>query len=179
MKFIPGKIEGSFTIKFEKNIDERGYFSTLWELKKMKSYSLSSKISEINISFNDKKGIIRGLHYQKSPQSQEKIIRCINGKIFDVMVDLRPNSKTYLKWNGVILDSKNYFANVIPKGCAHGFQTLEKNSEIMYIMSSKYKPNQSHGIRWNDNQFNIKWPLKPTTISKKDRIWLDFNAKIK
>jgi len=111
------------------------------------------------------------LHYQIRPYEQVKLIRCTKGKIFDVVVDLRPKSKTFLQWCGVTLSSQNHKMNYVPKGCAHGFQTLEDNTEVFYQISQLYKPKFSRGIRWNDEKIKIKWPLKPTIISDKDSSW--------
>ena len=121
-----------------------------------------------------KKGTLRGLHYQIIPYEGSKLVRCTRGKIFDVIVDLRPKPGTYLKWIGDKLSSNNHKMNYVPEGCAHGFQTLEDSTEVFYQMSQIYMSQYTRGVRWNDPTFNISWPLKPTIISKKDRMWKNF-----
>ena len=114
------------------------------------------------------------MHYQIDPYAETKLISCTNGKIFDVLIDLRPDSKTFKKWQSIELDSKNYSTLYVPEGIAHGFQTMEDDSVLSYQISNVYKPEYSGGIRWNDPLFNIDWPLKPTIISKKDQKYLDY-----
>lgn len=169
MKFKETKIDGCYIITLEKFRDKRGFFSPTWDSKEFKKHGLSSKIVQSNLSFNKKKGTLRGLHFQTKPYQEVKLVRCTRGKLFDIALDLRPNSKSYLKWNSVILSADNYKMYYIPEGCAHGFQTLDNNTEIFYQISQFYKPKYARGIRWNDNNFNIKWPLKPTIISEKDK----------
>ena len=171
MIFKKTKIDNALVIEPEKIKDKRGFFSTTWDYKIFKQNKLNYNIAECNTSFNKKKGTLRGLHYQIKPYEEVKLIRCTKGKIFDVVVDLRPKSKTFLHWYGVILSSQNHKMNYVPKGCAHGFQTLENNTEVFYQMSQLYKPKFSRGVRWDDKKIKIKWPLKPTIISDKDSSW--------
>ena len=171
MIFKETKITNAFVIDLEKIKDKRGFFASTWDYKIFKQKGLNYKSVQCNLSFNKKKGTIRGLHYQVKPYEEAKLIRCTKGKIFDVVVDLRPNSKTFLNWSGVILSSQNYKMNYVPEGCAHGFQTLEDNSEVFYQMSQVYMPKFARGIRWDDKVIKIKWPLKCTIISKKDLSW--------
>jgi len=178
MKFTETFLEGVFMIELEKIEDERGYFARIFDSKKFEVLGLSSKISQISISNNKIKGTIRGMHYQINPFEEDKIIHCIKGKIFDVIIDLRPKSKTFKKWIGVDLTSKNNKIIYIPKGMAHGFQTLENNTEIIYQISEFFMPKFANGVRWDDPAFKIKWPLKPTIISEKDRNYEFFNDKI-
>jgi len=168
MIFKKTKIDNAIVIEPKKIRDRRGFFSPIWDLKIFKQNKLNYKIAECNASFNKKKGTIRGLHYQIKPYEQVKLIRCTKGKIFDVTVDLRPKSKTYLQWYGIRLSSQNHKMNYVPEGCAHGFQTLEDNTEVFYQQSQMYKPKFSRGVRWDDEKIKIKWPLKPTIISDKD-----------
>ena len=174
MIFKKNKIKGSFIIEPEKIKDTRGFFAPTWDSDEFKKNGLNSKLFECNISFNKKKGTLRGLHYQITPYEGSKLVRCIKGKIFDVIVDLRPKSGTYLKWIGDKLSSNNYKMNYVPEGCAHGFQTLEDSTEVFYQMSQIYMSLYARGIRWDDPTFNISWPLKPTFISKKDTMWKNF-----
>lgn len=174
MKFFKTSLNDAFRIKLEKFEDERGFFTRVWDSEKFIEMGLDEKILHCNISFTVKKGSIRGLHYQLEPYSETKLIRCTRGKIFDVIIDLRKNSSSYLKWISIELDSSNYEMLYVPKGFAHGFQTLEENTEVYYQNSQVHMPKYESGIRWDDPLFNIKWPLKPTLISKKDQSWEEY-----
>jgi dTDP-4-dehydrorhamnose 3,5-epimerase len=132
---------------------------------------MTSNSVQCNISYTKIKGTIRGLHYQKKPFEESKLIRCTKGKILDVVIDLRPTSKTYKKYEGFELSENNYKMVYVPEGFAHGFQTLEDNCEVFYQVSQFYSPDYESGIRWNDPIFNIKWPIKVTEISQKDKNW--------
>ena len=169
MKFTKIKLEGAYIIEPEKISDERGFFARVWDSKILNEKNLSSKITQCNISFNNLKGTIRGLHFQKKPFEEEKIVRCTRGKIFDVIVDLRKKSNTYLQYYNVELNETNQNMLFIPKGFAHGFQTLEDNCEVFYQMSEFYNSDKADGIRWDDKAINIKWPLQLTKISEKDQ----------
>ena len=172
MKFIETKLNGSFIIEIEKIEDERGFFARIWDEKKIKEMHLDSKLSQCNISFNKKAGTIRGMHYQIAPHQEIKLVRCTKGKIFDVIIDLRKNSKTFMNWFGVELSSHNYKMIYIPEGFAHGFQTLEDNTEVFYQISKEYMPKYSRGKLYNDPIFNISWPIKFPIISERDQQWL-------
>ena len=174
MIFTETKLYGAYIIEIEKSEDERGFFARTWDKKIFQKNRLGSKVVQCNISFNKKKGILRGIHFQKKPYEEEKLVRCINGCIFDVIVDLRSTSKTYKEWFGVELSSKNYKSIFIPKGFAHGFQTLEDNTEVFYQMSQYHMPEYSNGFRWDDSSFRIKWPIKHPIISQKDLSWSNF-----
>jgi dTDP-4-dehydrorhamnose 3,5-epimerase len=132
---------------------------------------LNSKLSQCSISFNKKAGTLRGMHYQTEPYQEAKVVRCTKGKIFDVIIDLRKNSKTRMNWFGVELSSQNYKMLYIPEGFAHGFQTLEDNTEVFYQMSQEYMPEYASGKLWSDPVFSISWPIKPPIISEKDKRW--------
>jgi len=168
MKFIKTKFKDAFIIEIDKINDSRGFFSRSWDTNIFKENNLNEKIVQCNISFNKKKGTLRGMHFQKFPHNEVKLIRCTKGKIFDVIIDLREKSKTYKKWNSVELSENNYKMLYVPEGFAHGFQTLEENTEVFYQMSEFYEPESSTGIRWDDNIFKINWPIVPPIISKKD-----------
>lgn len=168
MIFNETKIKGAYVIEFEKFEDERGFFSQIWEKGLFEKYNLNSKLFECNLSFNKKKGTLRGMHYQISPYEGSKLVGCVRGKTFDVILDLRPDSKTFKQWVGTELSEDNCYMNYIPEGCAHGFQTLEDDSVVLYLMSQVYNPDFAKVVKWNDKAFNISWPFKPTTISKKD-----------
>ena len=169
IKFHKTKIKNLEIISFNKIKDDRGFFSRLFCNKIFKKRF--QKTAQINFSQSKKKFTLRGMHYQNYPFAEDKIIKCIKGKIFDVAVDLRKNSKTYGKWASLILSEKNNKMFLIPKGFAHGYMTLENNCEIIYFVSNHYKPNKESGIRYNDPYFKIKWPSKPRAISEKDLSW--------
>jgi len=137
--------------------------------------NLNCNFVQSSISFNNKKYTLRGMHYQTNPYEEEKLVRCSKGKIFDVIIDIRKNSKTFKKWIGVELSEKNLRMIYIPKGMAHGFLTLEGNTEIVYQISQYYSLEHSNGIRWNDPKFSIKWPNEISILSEKDKNYPDFN----
>lgn len=175
MIFTETKLKGSFIIEPEKVEDERGFFARSWDKKIFEERGLNSNLVQCNISFNKKKGTIRGLHYQTSPYEEAKLVRCTKGKVFEVMIDLRSKSETFMNWLGIELTSENYKMLYVPKGFALGLQTLGDNSELFYQMSQIYIPEYSRGIRWDDETFRISWPLKPTIVSEKDLSYGPFN----
>lgn len=174
MLFTETALKDSFLIKPEKINDERGYFTRIFDKNEFKKRGLVSDFVQDSISFNRIKGTIRGMHFQLCPFEEAKIVTCIKGKIFDVVIDLRSSSKTFKHWFNFELDAEIGNMIYIPKGIAHGFQTLEDNTTVSYKMSEYFNPNLYRGLRWNDPFFNIKWPLKPTMISKKDLSFPDF-----
>jgi len=175
LKFIKLNLQGCYLIELDKKMDERGFFVRTWDQKKFLENRICSDFVQCNISFNMKKGTIRGLHYQEHPYEEGKLVRCTRGKIFEVFIDLRRNSETYKQWDCVELDSEKNVELYIPKGFALGLQTLEDNTEIFYQMSQFYKSESARGIRWNEPVFGINWPLEPTIISKKDKTWGNFS----
>ena len=168
MIFTETKLQGSYIIELESIVDERGFFARSFDDKIFTNLGLVSNFVQCNVSFNEKKGTLRGLHFQEQPFAEDKLVRCTRGKVFEVLVDLRTNSDTYQKWISVTLDSKNYKMVYVPKGFALGFQTLENDTELFYQMSQYYNSDYSKGIRWDDPSLDIVWPLIPTIISKKD-----------
>jgi dTDP-4-dehydrorhamnose 3,5-epimerase len=166
--FTETKIKGTYVIETEKINDERGFFARTWDKKEFKKNGLDSNLVQCSISFNKLKGTVRGMHYQNNPFEESKLIRCTKGKIFDVVVDLRPNSSSHNKWLSIELTEDKQNMIFIPKGCAHGYQTLEDNTSVFYQMSKMYNAKSSYGVRWNDPKFKIKWPLKVSKISEKD-----------
>jgi len=172
--FTETELTGSYIIEIEKLEDERGFFARTWDQNLFKKNGLIPDLVQCNISFNKTKGAIRGMHYQIHPYEEAKLIRCTKGKIFDVIIDLRKDSKTFKKWVGLDLSEQNYKMLYVPERFAHGFQTLEDNTEVFYQMSQFYNPDSAQGVRWDDKAFNIKWPLKPTLISEKDQSYEDF-----
>lgn len=169
LKFIELSLANAFIIQPELIEDERGFFTRVFCSQEFKKHGLNPHLEQCNISFNHKKGTLRGMHYQIGDKSEVKLVRCTRGKLFDVIIDLRPSSPTYKKWQGIELSSENRWMLYIPEGFAHGFQTLDDNTEVYYQMSESHSPSHARGIRWDDSLFNIKWPyLKPTVISSKD-----------
>lgn len=172
--FKPLKIEGAYCIEIEKNIDDRGFFARVWDKKIFEENKINSEFVQSNISFNEIKGTLRGMHFQKEPHGEDKLVRCTKGSAYEIILDIRKKSKTFKKWMGVKIDAKDYNLLFVPKGCALGFQTLEDNTELFYQMTEEYFPESSAGIRYNDPEFEIKWPLPITNISKKDELFEDW-----
>ena len=173
MIFTETILRGSFIIELERIEDERGFFSRTWCAEEIEEHGLKSYICQENISFNRLKGTLRGMHFQKEPYQETKLIRCSHGSIYDVIIDLRKDSPTYKQWLGVKLSEGNYKMLYIPENFAHGFITLENNSQVTYIITQFYNPSAESGIRWDDLSFNIKWPMEPVVISEKDRSYPD------
>lgn len=167
-------LNGVFIIDLEKHEDERGFFARSWDKQEFESNGLDSNLSQCNISFNKKKGTIRGMHFQRKPYEEAKLIHCVKGSIFDVIIDLRKDSDGFKKWISIELNEQNYRMLYVPEGFAHGFQTLEDNTEVFYQMTQCYMPEFAEGIRWNDTQFNIDWPIKFPILSEKDKGYSDF-----
>jgi dTDP-4-dehydrorhamnose 3,5-epimerase len=177
MIFTETKLKGSFIIEIEKHEDNRGFFGRSWCVNEMKDHGINMNILQANISLNKRKGTLRGMHYQLAPNQEAKLVRCSKGSIFDVIIDLRKDSQTFKQWIGVKLTQENYKMLYIPEDFAHGFITLDNDSEISYLMSEIYVPGAAATIRWNDPLFNIKWPLEPTIISEKDKSQPDYEIK--
>lgn len=174
MNFIKTKIKGCFEIEPKLIGDERGFFYRSMCANELKKANILKPIVQINTSFSSVKGTLRGMHYQKKPYQEDKIITCLKGEIFDVILDLRKKSKSYKKWFGVKLNEKNKKMVIIPRGCAHGFITLKKNTLVTYYVTNYYNPQKENGVRYNDNSFKIKWPIKIKNISKKDISWKNY-----
>ena len=174
MIFTETELSGAYIIKLEKIEDHRGFFSRVWDRKIFEEKGLDSKIIQSSISFNKKRGTLRGMHYQIEPYEESKLVRCTKGRIFDVIVDLRNDSKTFKNWISVELSESNYKMLYIPKGFAHGFQTLEDNSEVYYEITEISSPEHSRGFRYDDDAIGIKWPLDVSIISQKDKEYKSF-----
>jgi dTDP-4-dehydrorhamnose 3,5-epimerase len=174
MIFTETEIPRAFIIDIERREDHRGFFARSWCLKEFESHGLNPDIIQINVGYNVSKGTLRGMHFQLSPYQEVKLVRCTMGAVFDVIVDLRPDSSMHKKWIGVELTEENHLMLYIPEGCAHGYQTLVDNSEIYYQTSQFYAPEHAVGVRYNDPSFGIKWPLEVENISDADRSWPDY-----
>jgi dTDP-4-dehydrorhamnose 3,5-epimerase len=174
MLFHQTQLPGVFEIHLEPHHDERGFFARSWCPKEFEAHGLNPALAQCNISFNLRKGTLRGMHYQAPPHAEAKIVRCTQGAIYDVVLDLRPSSPAYKKWIAVELSSANRHMVYIPEGCAHGFLTLEDKTEILYQMSEFYNPESARGVRWNDPAFRISWPEKMQVISERDAAYPGF-----
>ena len=168
MIFTETKLKGSYIIEPDRLEDERGFFARTFCQEEFKAHGLNLQFVQCNISFNKRKGTLRGMHYQITPHEEEKLVRCTMGAVYDVIIDLRPDSPTFTQWVAIELTAENRKILFIPKGIAHGFQTLVDNTEIFYQMSEFYHPESARGVRWNDPLFGIEWPEPPTIISNKD-----------
>lgn len=178
MVFRETKIAGVYIIETEEIMDERGFFERIFSLDEFEKHGIKFPIVQINGSLSKKKGIIRGIHMQRAPYTEDKFTQCLEGAIFDVAVDLRKESKTYGQWIGEVISNANKKMMLIPKGCARGFQALEDNSIVQYAVSQYYSPQNEMGIRWNDPYFKISWPIQKATVSKKDAAWPLFSPTL-
>lgn len=177
MIFEPAPVNGAWILDLERREDDRGFFARAWCRKEFEAHGLVSSFVQTNVSLSRSKGTIRGLHYQVAPYEEAKLVRCVRGAIWDVLLDLRPASSTFLRWFGVNLTAENRRQLYIPEGCAHGYQTLTDASEVSYNVSAFYAPEAERGIRWNDPLFAIDWPIADTPfVSPKDQAWPDFTA---
>jgi dTDP-4-dehydrorhamnose 3,5-epimerase len=175
MKFTETPLGNAFVIDPERFEDERGFFAQSWSQREFAERGLNGNIVECNISFNIKKGTLRGLHFQDAPHAQAKLVRCTSGKIYDVIVDLRETSPTFKHWFGVELTADNRRLLYVPEGFAHGFQTLQASSEVFYQMSDYYAPESAGGVRWDDPAFGIEWPsVSERIINVRDQQYPDF-----
>jgi dTDP-4-dehydrorhamnose 3,5-epimerase len=174
MIFIETKLKGAFIVELEPFADERGFFALSWSEKEFAARGLESQLAECNVSFNRRKGTLRGMHYQQEPHGQVKLVRCTRGAIFDVIIDLRVESATFKQWISAELTADNHRALYIPKGFAHGFQTLTDDSEILYQMSDPFVPGSGRGVRWNDPAFAIAWPDATRAMNSRDAGYPDF-----
>ena len=174
MIFTPCKAAGAFLIEIEKLGDHRGYLGRSFCVKEFEEYGLNPTVVQCNVSFAPKKGTLRGIHFQSPPSEEDKLVRCTQGAIHDVLLDLRKESPTYLLWEAYELSADNGRMLYIPKGFAHGFQTLRDNTTVFYQMSEYYAPQCATGVLWNDPAFQINWPLSDPIMSDKDRSFKPF-----
>lgn len=174
MFFHRTELTDAVLIELDRREDRRGFFARTWDQQLFKEHGLVDRVVQANLSYNHTRGTLRGMHYQKAPYAETKLVRCVRGAIFDVIIDIRPDSPTYKHWIGVELTAENRRALYVPEGFAHGFQTLTDDCEIMYQVSQVYTPGAEGGIRYNDPSFGIQWPLPVSVISEKDAAWPDF-----
>ena len=169
MIFTETELPGAFIIDLERLCDERGFFARTWCRHEFEEHGLNSDLTQCSISFNEKKGTLRGMHWQEAPYEEAKLVRCTRGAIFDVVLDMRPTSVTFKKWFAVELSSQNRKMLYIPAICAHGFQTLEDESEVLYQIAGDYCSAAARGVRFDEAEFGIKWPLEVAVIAAQDR----------
>ncbi|MGH7380667.1 MAG: dTDP-4-dehydrorhamnose 3,5-epimerase [Candidatus Methylomirabilales bacterium] len=174
MMFSETRLKNAFIIEPERREDERGFFARVWCQREFEEYGLNPNLVQCSISYNKKKGTLRGMHYQIKPHQEAKLARCTMGSIYDVIIDLRPESPTFMQHSAVVLSAENRKALYIPEGLGHGFQTLEDNTEVFYQMSEFYVPEAARGIRWDDPAFGITWPSGERIISDRDRSYPGF-----
>jgi dTDP-4-dehydrorhamnose 3,5-epimerase len=175
MKFDALGLAGAFLVELEPHVDDRGFFARTWCSDEFAAAGLPAEIVQANLSENLLRGVLRGLHYQRPPSREGKVVRCLKGGIYDVIVDIRPDSPTFLQHLGVELTPSNRLALYIPPGFAHGFQTLEPETEVWYQMTDRYQPGLSAGLRWDDPALGIEWPLEPTAMNERDAAYPDLN----
>jgi dTDP-4-dehydrorhamnose 3,5-epimerase len=178
MIFVETKLAGAWILDIERRGDERGFFARTYCWWEFEQHGLLPRIVQANVSFNRRKGTLRGMHYQAAPFAEAKLVRCSQGALYDVIIDLRPESATFKQWIGVELTAENHRMLFVPEGFAHGFITLTDNAEVVYQVSQFYTPGAERGVRWNDPAFGITWPGAVTTISDRDSHWPDFVAEL-
>ncbi len=194
MNFQETKLKGAFIIEPDRLVDDRGFFARTWCKREFEVHGLNQELVQCNISFNKKRGTLRGMHYQEAPREEARLVRCTMGAIYDVIIDLRPDSPTYCQWISVVLSAPgsqptsqssqqtanssqptaHYKMLYVPEGFAHGFLTLRDNTEVFYQMSEFYAPECARGVRWNDPAFNIQWPEDVVEISDRDKQYPDY-----
>jgi len=175
MKFSPLPLTGAFLIDLEKRGDDRGFFARFFCENEFAQHGLVTRFVQINSSLTAKKGALRGMHYQLPPAAEVKVVRCIRGALYDVILDLRPHSATFGQWFGETLSAENRTMMYVPEGFAHGFVTLVPDTEALYLVSAQYAPDAERGVRFDDPKFGIKWPMPPAELSDKDRKWPDYD----
>lgn len=171
MRFVPTPLAGVFAIELDRIEDDRGFFARSFCQEEFRAHGLEPVVAQCNVSFNRLRGTLRGLHYQDAPHEEAKLVRCTRGAIWDVIVDIREESVSRYRWHAVELTAENRSALYVPRGFAHGFQTLVDDSEVLYQMSEFYHPESSRGLRWDDPAFGIPWPLPDPILSPRDRTY--------
>ena len=174
MKFVSTPLAGAYVIELEPAFDERGFFARTWCREEFAAHGLNAALSQCSLSWNKCKGTLRGMHYQDAPYPEAKLVRCSSGRIYDVILDLRPESTTFKQWFGVELSATNHKMLYVPEVFAHGFQALEDNSAVFYQITEAYRPEYARGVRWNDPQFQIRWPIREPILSPRDAALPDY-----
>lgn len=176
MKFTETSLQGAYIIDIEPQEDERGFFARTWCVREFEEHGLNSRLVQCSVSHNKKKGTLRGMHYQAKPHEEVKLVRCTRGAIFDVIVDLRPDSPTFRRWSGISLSADGHCMIYVPEGFAHGIQTLVDDTEVFYQISEFYHPASARGVRCNDPAFGIEWPIAEMILSDRDRAFPVFEG---
>jgi dTDP-4-dehydrorhamnose 3,5-epimerase len=176
MTFVAAFISGAYVIEPERKEDERGFFARTWCVREFEAQGLETRIVQSSTSFNRRRGTLRGMHYQAPPYEEVKLVRCTMGSIYDVIIDLRPGSPTLRRHFGITLSAQNRQMLYIPQGIAHGFQTLESDTEVLYQMSEFYVAECGRGVRWDDPAFGIEWPIADPVMNERDRNYGDFRG---
>jgi dTDP-4-dehydrorhamnose 3,5-epimerase len=176
MIFTATPVPGAVVVESEGRADQRGFFARTFCAREFSAHGLDSRVVQCNVSFNRRRGTLRGLHFQRPPHAEAKLVRCTAGALYDVIVDLRPESASFCQYFALELSARNRKMLYVPEGCAHGFQTLADDTEATYQMSEFYSAEDASGVRWNDPAFAIAWPLPVTAISERDRQYPDFRA---
>ena len=176
MIFAETELEGAFVIEPEKKEDERGFFARTWCREEFLARGLNPCLAQCSVSYNKRKGTLRGMHYQAAPHEEAKLVRCTRGAVYDVILDLRLASPTFKRWVALDLTATNHRMVYVPEGFAHGFQTLEDDTEVFYQISEFYYPEFTRGVRWNDTAFDIQWALDVSIVSQKDALLEDFDG---
>lgn len=176
MRFSRLGVDGVFLLEMEPRRDDRGYFARMLCEDELARHGLQGRFVQVNTGYNPRAGTLRGLHYQEPPHGEVKIVRCVRGAVYDVAVDLRPESATFMRWVGAELRAESEALLYIPEGCAHGYLTLADDSELVYFASRAYAPAAARGVRYDDPAFDIHWPAAVRVISQADRNWTDFRA---
>lgn len=177
MRFVETSLPDAYVIEPERFADARGHFARTYSAQEFSDLGLDARVDQCSTSFSTRAGTLRGMHFQADPHAETKLVRCTRGEAFDVALDLRPRSPTYLRWHAVTLTAENGHAFFIPEGCAHGFQTLVDATEILYQISVPYEPSAGRGVRWDDPTFGIAWPDPPSTgriMAQRDAAYPDF-----
>jgi dTDP-4-dehydrorhamnose 3,5-epimerase len=169
-------IAGAFMVTAVRHVDDRGWFARSWSAPEFAQHGLDPRMAESSFSFNARSGTLRGVHYQAAPNAENKLVTCVRGSIWDVLVDLRTDSRSYRQWHGESLDSEVPRAIYVPEGVAHGFLSRSDNAVVLYQISVPYEPAAARGVRWDDPAFDITWPSPPRVISERDRAYPDFGA---
>ena len=178
MRISETKLRDVHIVELERMQDERGSFARSFCIDEFRDASVNFEVHQANISVNNFAGTVRGMHFQTQPSPETKVVRCTRGAMYDVALDLRPDSDTYCQWFGIELNPQNGAALLIPAGCAHGFQSLTDDTEVHYLMSGRYDPSAANGVRHDDEAFGIQWPLPVASISDKDLGWPDFDRQV-
>lgn len=174
MKIYPTLLAGTWLIDLRPAHDERGFFARTFCQDTLRNNGLETEFPQHSVSYSHRRGTIRGMHFQRAPHEEVKLVRCMQGAVYDVVLDLRPDSPSFMRWEAFEISAQNRRQLYVPKGCAHGFQSLTDDVEMSYMISTRYAPGAADGVRYDDPAFGISWPLSPTILSERDQTWADY-----